>query len=583
MSNYKSKNIKEVMSEITANKIYLPAIQRRFIWGVDRIEKLFDSIMRGYPIGTFLFWDVKEEARDNYTYYRFIKDYHERDNALNEKAASPTLNEFIGVLDGQQRLNSMYVALQGSYSFKRKHGRWDDDSAFPKRELYLNLFFESSDEESDVAYEFDFLTKEEPSVVDVEHFWFKVKDVLNWSDLQPVFAKISEAVAKYPEHTSIFQTRGANLLNLLWQRLCSDDVISYFSVHEQELDKIVDIFVRVNSAGKQLTKTDLLFSSIVAHWDDGREEIENLIKSLNRKGEGFSFDNDFVMRSCLVLTDLPVLFKVKTFKRKNIDTIKDDWSKIKKSLEVMVDLLVEWGFSSENLPALNSVIPIAYFAYKGGDVNSSKADLRQYLIRTLLNQIFVSNTDRVLGQLRDQVRVKQADGTWHLKDKNFSLSEMVKVKLPKDRSLKITDADIDALLTTKKGPQTFMLLSLLYPHLKLDAIKFHQDHIHPHSKFTPAELKKLGLNLDQIEKWQDDRDKLPNLQLMEGLVNVSKNATAFEVWLDAKHPQGTTGRASFETQNFIPAGESLKLEDFEKFYEARNDLLKAELKKVLSI
>ena len=595
MSNYKSMKIKEVVAEITANKIYLPAIQRRFIWGHERIEKLFDSIMRGYPIGTFLFWDVKEEAKFNYTYYGFIKDFHEKDKSLNDVAAKPALNEFIGVLDGQQRLNSLYVALQGSYSYKLKSRRWDDPSAFPKRQLYLNLFFEPSDEdENDLAYEFKFLTEEDAEKEDGDHFWFKVKDVLNWNDLLPMSAIVTAASAKYPQHQSALQVKGLTLLPLLWQRLCSDDVISYFSVHEQELDKIVDIFVRVNSAGIQLTKTDLLFSSIVAHWDDGREQIEDLIKSLNSKGEKFSFDNDFVMRSCLVLSDLPVRFKVETFKKENIDNIKDNWTEIKNSLESMVDLLVEWGFSSATLSALNPVILIAYFIYKGGDTTgSSKADLRQYLIRTLLKQIFRSNTDRVLNDLRAHLIqkdakgdiLKNADGTYRLKDTKFVLSDMVKAKLPNDRSLEIEDKDIDEFLTMKKEPQTFVVLSLLYPNLKMNMVKFHQDHIHPHSKFSSAELGKAKLTLipSQMKKWQDDRDKLPNLQLLDGLKNQEKSDTPFENWLDKVHPVGTSDRDKFEKENFIPTGESKKLEDFEKFYEARSALLKAELKRVLSV
>ena len=57
---------------INYNKIYLPAIQRKFVWKPNQIEKLFDSIMRGYPIGTFLFWDLEENNVNKYTFYKFI-------------------------------------------------------------------------------------------------------------------------------------------------------------------------------------------------------------------------------------------------------------------------------------------------------------------------------------------------------------------------------------------------------------------------------------------------------------------------------------------------------------------------------
>ncbi len=583
---YESMKVKEAMQKISGNEIYLPAIQRKFVWGADRIERLFDSIMRDYPIGTFLFWNVKGKAKDEYTFYKFIQDFHERDNALNTVAPKPDLREeFTGVLDGQQRLNSMYVALQGSYAFRQKWKRANKDDAFPKRELYLNLFFQRpDDDESGVAYQFKFLTQEQAQAVDDRHFWFKVKDVLVWLALKDMNGAVREACEDHPEHEALLNTRGRDLLTELWQRLCSDEVINYYPIQEQELDRIVDIFVRVNSAGVQLTKTDLLFSSIVAHWDNGRDEIEELIKTLNKKGSGFSFDNDFVMRSCLVLTDLPVRFKVNSFKKENIDRIKQSWPGIKKSLESAADLLVEWGFSAETLPTLNSVVPIAYFAFKDGDVkaDASKADLRQYLVRALLNQIFTSNTDRVLGALRDHLRVEQAGGGYDLKSTTFVLSEVLKVNLPANRTLKVTDDDIDDFLSAKKGPLTFLLLSLLYPHLKFNVDDFHQDHIHPWSTFKTADLTGLGLDQDKVARWQDDRDRLPNLQLMDRLTNISKNATPFETWIQ-HGPLKPPNRDVYEATSFIPPGVSLELSDFEAFYDARRDLLKLKLKALLVV
>jgi len=117
---YQHWTIKEAMARIGAKKLYLPAIQRKFVWEGPQVEKLFDSIMRDYSIGTFLFWMVEEAKHNDYSFYEFIRDYHARNNWKNPLAAKPHLpSELVGVLDGQQRLNSMYVALQGSYAFKR--------------------------------------------------------------------------------------------------------------------------------------------------------------------------------------------------------------------------------------------------------------------------------------------------------------------------------------------------------------------------------------------------------------------------------------------------------------------------------
>ena len=58
---YIGKSIEEIMNMIGDNKMYLPSIQRKFVWNDYDVEKLLDSIMLGYPIGTFLFWKIKRK------------------------------------------------------------------------------------------------------------------------------------------------------------------------------------------------------------------------------------------------------------------------------------------------------------------------------------------------------------------------------------------------------------------------------------------------------------------------------------------------------------------------------------------
>lgn len=579
--NYTSKKVKDAMRQISQGEVYLPAIQRKFVWGPRKIEALFDSIMRGYPIGTFLFWFVEGATKNEYTFYRFIQDYHEKDNAVNEVAPKPHLaDQFIGVLDGQQRLNSMYVALQGSYAYRRKHGQWSNPAAFPQRWLYLNLFYEpAEDDESGVKFKFSFLTKEEAAVVNSDQYWFKVKDTLDWDDMTSVFGAVNDRTQQHPEHGEKLLRLGAPMLTMLWQRLCSDDVISYFSVKDQELDHIVDIFIRVNSTGVPLSRTDLLFSSIVAHWDEGRAQIEEAIRTLNAKGAGFSFDNDFIMRSCLALTDVPVQLKVNSFRKENIERIREQWPQIRAAMEAAADLLVEWGFSRETLPTQNVVVPIAYFVHKGGNVEASKGALRQYLVRALLKQIFRSRTDRVVATIRDQMRVALPEpDTYALRWPVLTVDDLVRLRLPDDRTLRVDEADIEDMLAERKGAYTFAVLSLLYPHLKFDQVQFHQDHIHPYSLFTDGRLRTMGIDPETAQRWQDDRDRLPNLQLMEGVENKSKNASPFAVWFETLGGK----KDHFAVSNHIPDGVSLELDAFDAFSDARKALLRRELQAILA-
>ena len=131
--------IKEAVDNIHAKRYLLPAIQREVVWEVDQITRLFDSLMRDYPIGSFLFWYVEKKNTSRYQFYEFVRNYHEKNNPHNPKANVSGQDDITGILDGQQRLTSLYIGLRGSYAYKEPRKHWNNPQAFPKRRLYLNL------------------------------------------------------------------------------------------------------------------------------------------------------------------------------------------------------------------------------------------------------------------------------------------------------------------------------------------------------------------------------------------------------------------------------------------------------------
>ncbi len=117
--------IKEAIENIENNKFLLPSIQREFVWEHIKIEWLFDSLMRNYPISSFLFWQVESEVKKGYKFYKFINEYRERFKTHNSEISVDGINDFKAVLDGQQRLTSIYIGLKGSYAYKdyKKSGK----------------------------------------------------------------------------------------------------------------------------------------------------------------------------------------------------------------------------------------------------------------------------------------------------------------------------------------------------------------------------------------------------------------------------------------------------------------------------
>ena len=128
-------------------------------------------------------------------------------------------------------------------------------------------------------------------------------------------------------------------------------------VSSPDLDEVLEVFVRVNSGGIKLSKTDLLFSTITAKWEEAREKIDELIKRI--EDAGFDINTDLIMRTCLVLTDLDVLFKVSGFKKENVRKIINKWPDIYEALMRTIYLLQEWSFTDKVLKSKNSIITIA--------------------------------------------------------------------------------------------------------------------------------------------------------------------------------------------------------------------------------
>ncbi|MBX2849816.1 MAG: DUF262 domain-containing protein [Acidiferrobacterales bacterium] len=578
---YKSLTIKETVNLISKAKFYLPAIQRKFVWREEKICELFDSIMRGYPIGTFLFWELGQEQANQYTFYKFLTQYHERDSK-NELQRASFPHDIVGVLDGQQRLSSIYIALQGIYASKIKNSRWKNDDAFPERRFYLNIISEKN------QYDFAFLTNEDAKCFSANKFYFEVRSILDFDNeiesdemLELMLSTVSEEVLE------IFQSQEARSkakvkLSKLRNKLNKNELINYFRIENTEIDDILDIFVRVNASGATLSKSDLLFSNLVAHWEVGREEIEKLLIDMNGEDRLFNFNSDFLMRTFIFLIDAPMSFKVKTFDSKNIGKIKNNWLSIRKALIQTTLLLRKFGFSSARLSSNYAATLVAYYLFKGGVVDAeSEASLEKFVRVSLLKQIYSGQADTALSMLRDGIRRKSSDNTngYILNSTNFNFDSFKNVKLPIGKSLNIDLDDIDHFLSQKKGSFTFLLLSFLYPDIKLDASLFHQDHMHPYSKFSKKVLVSKEVDQTKLESWRDMRDQLPNLQFLTGKENVTKQAEFLSDWVSEK----IENKAQYLEQNFINNDQSLRFSDFESFFEHRKSNIRTRLIEIFEV
>ena len=108
--------ISAALDHIHRHEYVLPAIQREFVWRTDQIERLFDSLMLGFPIGSFLFWKVDKANSKDFVFYDFMQEYHERLSRHLQRLGLGTGENVTAVLDGQQRLTALNIGLRGSHA-----------------------------------------------------------------------------------------------------------------------------------------------------------------------------------------------------------------------------------------------------------------------------------------------------------------------------------------------------------------------------------------------------------------------------------------------------------------------------------
>lgn len=575
MSFQTPRSIEEMLTAIHKREYLMPAIQREFVWGSDQIIKLVDSLMRGYPVGSFLLWDVKPETAQSYTFYEFLTNYHERDNPYANRATVPSGSGTTAVLDGQQRLTSLNIALYGSFAEKKKYAWWNSADAFPVKRLYLNLVDESDDEELGTKYDLRFLSDQEAAPKGGEaDKWFRVGAVLDLTNAGP-------AIMRELEQRGIAGSADAfQRLYDLYEAMRVLRPMNYFLVTDQDADKVLEIFVRVNSGGTTLSYSDLLLSMATNQWKelDAREEVRSLVSEINSNaGRQFSFSKDVVLKTALTIADVDVRFKVTNFTQGNMAKVEAAWPHIKVALLRAATLLQQFGYNERNLTANSVIVPVAHYLHLRGagdgylDSTADAADrltLQRWVTRSLIKRgIWGSGLDQLLTRIRDVLQTNSTNG--------FPVAAVEEAMAAAGKSLTFDNAEIDELLNLKYGGQrTFSVLSVLYPGLDLSK-QFHEDHIFPKSRFTRRKLLDAGVPLDSIDDYLAAVNLLPNLQLLAGTANIEKRDSLPVDWLATAFPSEDK-RSTYLAENDL-GGLPLDLSGFISFFEQRKQRIRTRL------
>ncbi|GAA9055938.1 DUF262 domain-containing protein [Helicobacter pylori] len=454
MGVFLDKSIKDVVDELNV-RYFLPDIQREYVWlkkaDEKNIEQLFDSILRGYPIGSFLFWKLQKEDiaksdeqdsdKLNFQLYQFITNYDER-KPHNEKIYIEQISrdDLSIVLDGQQRLTSLYIGLKGTRTLKKKNAKINNPNAYEEKRLYLNLKYQPNMDNPEDNYQFEFHAKTPEN--DKKHFWFKVGDILEL-----------KSVVNYTREHKLGDEE-SELLETLNKAFHTKQLISFFEEKEKNLNKVLNIFIRVNSGGVKLSYSDLLMSILTASFSsDIREKMNELVDAL--KDKGFSnMGQDQVLKTCLLLIGKDTTFELKNFNKNNVKKIEENWEKITESIYNAAELLETFSYVKYLGSAyILSTLAYFYFLKQKMDKNDEEQALK-FVRNAQIMGYFGGSTDTKLSIIAHSIKEARAFEAF-----NHNLAKH------QTCPLKITNDAIEDLMCSSSDARVFPVLQILYPNL----------------------------------------------------------------------------------------------------------------------
>ena len=306
---------------------------------------------------------------------------------------------------------------------------------------------------------------------------------------------------------------------MLWNRRFSERAIfnefhiNYYEEDEQNPDKAVNIFTRINSGGTTLSFSDIMFSLMIANWkSDARTEITKLVDRTNDKG--FSINIDFIMKAFLFLFHKMIKSSINSFSKSFCKLLEDNWINIRDSIDSLFDLLRAYGLDSYTLTSNNATLPILYYIYHRkiykNFVNVKAFDedrkiIKKWLFSALIRQGFGSHSDTTLTNARKAFTEDFEKQYIENSVSSFPADEISK-KIYRHLTA-VDDEFIDYLLGTQKDNKyCFTILAMLYPNLDYKNNNFHKDHLHPDDRYDELsdELKEKlleDLKIDLTNGW----------------------------------------------------------------------------------
>ncbi len=560
MATWKPYRISDIVIDIDEEKFVLPVIQRSLVWTEEKMELLYDTVLKGNSFGGIMVIDEDKESKPLFSYRPFTKD----GNFIESKEVKKLRQQQSFVIDGQQRLQSFYIGLKGSINGK---------------ELYFDLF---SDYNSLFEFKFEKNEKDLPKTskeiedrVITKYFWYPAKELLRMlkdtHDEEIVAAEIisNNDIEEKNEKDHI----GKNIKAFYKNIISSESLgISKVTINKKlpEIDnrqRIVELFRRLNDGGTKLSSFDLVASILKGFsW-----EMESFLREMLQDNEDIGLSQENLIKLIFLLQDnynkemASIEASDAQFAIDNKDKIKATIIALKKFLKNA--RLYEY-YKDEN----RSFIPLFFIAYHlfHKDINNQQLEnyfdnfetsnedfplIKQWIFHSLLNGVFRS---RGAGWIPYRTGIKKILETIkEYKNQKFPIRELFDVYINHPITF-----NTDYLTNDNFDKLDDLDSSFIYYLIYGKAIRTNDiDHIMPKSIL---EKKKYDLR---------DINSIKNYQLLDSGTNRGdKNAKSFFEWIS--NPKYVKNKEEYLKIHLIPTNEEFwKEKNFKDFIEERRKLI----------
>ena len=562
MANWESLTIRDVVAKIKDNQIVLPVIQRRLVWDTNKMSLLFDSFLKGNAVGAIICIEEEKDSTPLFAFREFTKD----GNPTRSFEVDNLSQGQWFVIDGQQRLQSVYIGLAGNYNGKR---------------MFFDLFSDYQNQE----YDFDFTNTAEPLPKENkergginETLWYSADDLFRrLADTNDDSQVAEEIIAKKSINAEDKKKSVEKNVNAFYRSIFSGNSIgiSKVSVNKSKdkiynRQRIVELFRRLNDGGTRLSAYELVASTLKGF--DPR--MESFLESMTEQHDSIGLNQDKLLKTLLILRDTPnkemadLTVEDADFIVKNRDRIEKTFDAVRQFLELTK--LTAW-YADKNrsfIPmyfvayhifhsdCLTDKLPTLFARFDTSDV--SFANMRRWIHLSLLNGVF--SDARGTGWIARRTGIKKIHAVMQRnRKKDFPVVDLFATYTahPLRFSSSITKDNLSAF------DQNYLF------HLLYDCQKTFRtediDHVHPKSRLLVARIE------------ETDIDNVANYQLLESNTNRNdKRAKELADWIE--NCVEDVNREGYLKRHCIPIDKELwKTENFACFLEERKRLIAEKL------